>query len=157
MQVPASHISTGSGTNRAPRASAGGARCCVISETNVAPLYADAAEKSLAAAGYDVADYRNVDPRLGTLDDFDRVADAAWIGSLRKGRMDTATLLESLGQLKVRGVNVNWAAVFGEAASRQRVNQELKTMEREGAIRIEPAGLVVLDRDALLRISLADS
>ena len=37
-------------------------------------------------------------------------------------------------------------------ASRQRVNQELKTMEREGVIRIEPAGLMVLDRDALLRI-----
>ena len=41
-------------------------------------------------------------------------------------------------------------------ASRQRVNQELKSMEREGAIRIEPAGLVVLDRDALMRISQAD-
>ncbi len=37
------------------RASAGGDRCCVISETNVAPLYADAAEGSLAAAGYDLA------------------------------------------------------------------------------------------------------
>ena len=42
-------------------------------------------------------------------------------------------------------------------ASRQRVNQELKAMEREGAIRIEPAGLVVLDRTALARISEADS
>ena len=41
-------------------------------------------------------------------------------------------------------------------ASRQRVNQELKSMEREGAIRIEPAGLVVLDRDALMRISATD-
>jgi len=41
-------------------------------------------------------------------------------------------------------------------ASRQRVNQELKAMEREGAIRIEPAGLVVLDRAALMRISEAD-
>ena len=37
-------------------------------------------------------------------------------------------------------------------ASRQRVNQELKTMEREGVIRVEPTGLVVCDRDALLRI-----
>ena len=36
-------------------------------------------------------------------------------------------------------------------ASRQRVNQELKTMEREGVIRIEPAGLVVRDRFALRR------
>ncbi|HON31686.1 MAG TPA: Crp/Fnr family transcriptional regulator, partial [Ottowia sp.] len=38
-------------------------------------------------------------------------------------------------------------------ASRQRVNQELKTMEREGVIRVEPTGLVVCDRAALLRIS----
>jgi len=38
-------------------------------------------------------------------------------------------------------------------ASRQRVNQELKAMEREGAIRIEPGGLVVRDRQALVRIS----
>src|SRR3954465_11692918 len=41
-------------------------------------------------------------------------------------------------------------------ASRQRVNQELKAMEREQVIRIEPAGLVVLDRAALMRISEAD-
>lgn len=41
-------------------------------------------------------------------------------------------------------------------ASRQRVNQELKTMEREGVIRIEPAGLVVRDRAALLRIGDAE-
>jgi CRP/FNR family cyclic AMP-dependent transcriptional regulator len=37
-------------------------------------------------------------------------------------------------------------------ASRQRVNQELKAMEREHAIRIEPAGLIVRDREALMRI-----
>jgi CRP-like cAMP-binding protein len=37
-------------------------------------------------------------------------------------------------------------------ASRQRVNQELKAMEREEVIRIEP-GLVVRDRDALLRMT----
>ena len=41
-------------------------------------------------------------------------------------------------------------------ASRQRVNQELKAMEREEAIRIEPAGLVVRNRSTLLRISDAD-
>jgi len=41
-------------------------------------------------------------------------------------------------------------------ASRQRVNQELKAMEREGAIRIEPVGLVIRDRQALLHISEAD-
>jgi CRP/FNR family cyclic AMP-dependent transcriptional regulator len=37
-------------------------------------------------------------------------------------------------------------------ASRQRVNQELKAMEREDAIRIEPGGLVVRNREALMRI-----
>ncbi len=34
-------------------------------------------------------------------------------------------------------------------ASRQRVNQELKAMEREQAIRIEPGGLVVPERCAV--------
>ena len=42
-------------------------------------------------------------------------------------------------------------------ASRQRVNQELKAMEREDAIRIEPGGLLVRNREALMRISEADS
>ncbi|CAM4189680.1 Crp/Fnr family transcriptional regulator [Comamonas aquatilis] len=41
-------------------------------------------------------------------------------------------------------------------ASRQRVNQELKSMEREEVIRIEPGGLVVRDRDTLLRIADTD-
>jgi CRP/FNR family transcriptional regulator, cyclic AMP receptor protein len=41
-------------------------------------------------------------------------------------------------------------------ASRQRVNQELKSMEREEAIRIEPGGLVVRNRDALMLIIQAD-
>jgi CRP/FNR family cyclic AMP-dependent transcriptional regulator len=41
-------------------------------------------------------------------------------------------------------------------ASRQRVNQELKAMEREGCIRIEPAGLIVRDSAALMRIVEAD-
>jgi CRP/FNR family transcriptional regulator, cyclic AMP receptor protein len=41
-------------------------------------------------------------------------------------------------------------------ASRQRVNQELKSMEREEAIRIEPGGLVVRNRQALMRISEAE-
>ena len=40
-------------------------------------------------------------------------------------------------------------------ASRQRVNQELKSMERENAIRIEPGGLVVRNRELLTRISEA--
>ncbi len=42
-------------------------------------------------------------------------------------------------------------------ASRQRVNQELKAMERDDAIRIEPGGLVIRDREALMRIIETDN
>ena len=38
-------------------------------------------------------------------------------------------------------------------ASRQRVNQELKGFEREGAVRVEPTRLVVLSRERLLLIA----
>ena len=38
-------------------------------------------------------------------------------------------------------------------ASRQRVNQELKGFEREGAVRVEPTRLVVLSRPKLLAIA----
>jgi CRP-like cAMP-binding protein len=38
-------------------------------------------------------------------------------------------------------------------ASRQRVNQELKGFERDGAVRIEPTRLIVLSRDKLLVIA----
>jgi CRP/FNR family cyclic AMP-dependent transcriptional regulator len=38
-------------------------------------------------------------------------------------------------------------------ASRQRVNQELKGFEREGAVRIEPTRLVVLSREKLLALA----
>ena len=38
-------------------------------------------------------------------------------------------------------------------ASRQRVNQELKGFERDGALRIEPTRLVVLSKDKLLAIA----
>jgi CRP/FNR family transcriptional regulator, cyclic AMP receptor protein len=41
-------------------------------------------------------------------------------------------------------------------ASRQRVNQELKSMERDGVLRIEPGGLVIRDRDALSRITVVE-
>ncbi len=40
-------------------------------------------------------------------------------------------------------------------ASRQRVNQELKGFERDGAVRVEPTRLVVLSRDKLLQIAEA--
>lgn len=42
-------------------------------------------------------------------------------------------------------------------ASRQRVNQELKAMERVEVIRIEPGGLVIRNREALLHIIEADN
>jgi len=42
-------------------------------------------------------------------------------------------------------------------ASRQRVNQELKSMEREEVIRIEPGGLVIRDRELLMRIIESES
>jgi DNA-binding transcriptional regulator LsrR (DeoR family) len=42
-------------------------------------------------------------------------------------------------------------------ASRQRVNQELKQMEREHVIKIEPGGLTVLDREALIKIVDSDN
>ncbi len=41
---------------------------------------------------------------------------------------------------------------FGVWGLGQRVNQELKTLEREGVIRVESTGLVVCEREALLRI-----
>ena len=52
------HVGAGnlSELGRIARESAGGTRCCVISDTHVAPLWADAAEASLAEAGYDVAE-----------------------------------------------------------------------------------------------------
>lgn len=42
-------------------------------------------------------------------------------------------------------------------ASRQRVNQELKAMEREDAIRIEAGGLVLRDRSRLMHIAEANN
>jgi CRP/FNR family transcriptional regulator, cyclic AMP receptor protein len=41
-------------------------------------------------------------------------------------------------------------------ASRQRVNQELKAMEREEIIRVEPGGLIVRNRGALMKIGDSD-
>jgi hypothetical protein len=36
------------------------------------------------------------------------------------------------------------------------VNQELKAMEREEALRIEPGGLVIRNREMLMKISAAE-
>ncbi len=38
-------------------------------------------------------------------------------------------------------------------ASRQRVNQELKELEREGALRVEPTRLVILSREKLIHVA----
>jgi CRP/FNR family transcriptional regulator, cyclic AMP receptor protein len=38
-------------------------------------------------------------------------------------------------------------------ASRQRVNQELKALEREGVLRVEPSRLIVVSRERLLALS----
>jgi alpha-glucosidase len=45
----------------------------------LSPFYPSA----LADGGYDVADYRNVDPKLGTLDDFDALVAAAHAANIR--------------------------------------------------------------------------
>ena len=41
-------------------------------------------------------------------------------------------------------------------ASRQRINQEPKAMEREEALRIEPGGLVIRNQQALMKISATE-
>jgi CRP-like cAMP-binding protein len=38
-------------------------------------------------------------------------------------------------------------------ASRQRVNQELKELERDGVLRVEPTRLVVLSREKLMAVT----
>ncbi|QRR36015.1 type I polyketide synthase [Hydrogenophaga sp. YM1] len=59
------------------------------------------------------------------------LADASFIASLRKGRADTRCLLESLGRLHARGLPVQWRAVLGEAAARQRVVLPTYAFQRE--------------------------
>ena len=72
-------------------------------------------------------------------------------------------LVEDLNTLPLRASEIRIGLQLAQeelaqllGASRQRVNQELKAMEREAAIRIEPAGLVVRSRETLLRISEAE-
>ena len=90
------HVGAGTLAELGPlaRAAAGGARCCVISETNVAPLYADAAESSLAAAGYDVA------PRL-VFAAGERHKNLATLGELLEGlagrELDRTDVVVALG------------------------------------------------------------
>ena len=68
--------------------------------------------------------------------------------------------MPSLSDAKAIGISLQLAQeelaqLLG--ASRQRVNQELKQMEREHVIKIEPGGLTVLDREALIKIVESDN
>jgi acyl transferase domain-containing protein/NADPH:quinone reductase-like Zn-dependent oxidoreductase len=47
---------------------------------------------------------------------------AAWVGSLRRGRSDRASMLEGLGQLYVQGLSVTWPAVFGGVSAARPAN-----------------------------------
>ena len=71
------------------------------------------------------------------------------------GRVEPA-IVEVVGHCTLAKVGDKEAVVqFGRelGASRQRVNQELKGFERQGAVRVEPTRLVVLSRDKLLAIA----
>jgi acyl transferase domain-containing protein/aryl carrier-like protein len=57
--------------------------------------------------------------------------DCAWVASLRKGRDDTTALRESLGQLHVRGLRVDWRAVLGPDAQRRRAVLPCFPFQRE--------------------------
>jgi CRP-like cAMP-binding protein len=67
-------------------------------------------------------------------------------------------LAKSYGVAQDDGIRIGLALAQEDlaqllGASRQRVNQELKGFEREGAVRVEPTRLVVLSRQKLLAIA----
>ncbi len=67
-------------------------------------------------------------------------------------------LAKSYGQAKGDELHIGLALAQEDlaqllGASRQRVNQELKGFERDGAVRVEPTRLVVLSRDKLLALA----
>jgi CRP/FNR family cyclic AMP-dependent transcriptional regulator len=74
---------------------------------------------------------------------------------LHLGRSYGVTCLDNPGEIRI-GLHLaqeELAQLLG--ASRQRVNQELKQMEREEVIRVEAGGLVIRQRDGLLKIAEA--
>jgi CRP/FNR family transcriptional regulator, cyclic AMP receptor protein len=74
---------------------------------------------------------------------------------LHLGRSYGISCLDNPGEMRI-GLHLaqeELAQLLG--ASRQRVNQELKQMEREQAIRVEAAGLIIRDRESLIRIAEA--
>lgn len=62
---------------------------------------------TLCALGREIA--QEADPALA--------ADCTWLPSLRAGKSSWATLLDSLGQLWVRGADIDWAALNGSGES----------------------------------------
>lgn len=58
-------------------------------------------------------------------------------------------------ELGIKLGQLEWAQLLG--ASRQRVNQALKSLERDGAVRIERVSLFVLSEEKLLAIADGDS
>lgn len=73
------------------------------------------------------------------------------------GRLARQLLLlaRSYGEPQGDGIRIGLALAQEDlaqllGASRQRVNQELKALEREGALRLEPTRIVVLSKDKLL-------
>jgi CRP/FNR family transcriptional regulator, cyclic AMP receptor protein len=74
---------------------------------------------------------------------------------LHLGRSYGVTCLDNPAEIRI-GLQLaqeELAQLLG--ASRQRVNQELKQMEREEVIRVEMGGLVIRHRDGLLKIAEA--
>jgi acyl transferase domain-containing protein/acyl carrier protein len=65
---------------------------------------------TLRRAGYDT--FLEIGPHP-VLSDMARGDDAAWIGSLRRTQPESASLLESVAALYVRGVPVDWASLAG--------------------------------------------
>jgi acyl transferase domain-containing protein/acyl carrier protein len=59
-----------------------------------------------------------------------RAADGTtWLPSLRQGKDDAATMLDSLGQLHVRGAQVKWGALFG--SGRRRIDLPTYPFQRQ--------------------------
>lgn len=74
---------------------------------------------------------------------------AKQIASLAQRHGVPAEIGSSATRIGIRMVQDDLAQLVG--CSRQRINCELKKMERAGAIRVEHQGLVICDADALMR------
>ena len=80
---------------------------------------------------------------------------SALAGQLQSLRGQLLLLAKSYGIAQGEEIRIGLALAQEDlaqllGASRQRVNQELKGFEREGAVRVEPTRLVVLSREKLM-------